>query len=73
MKQNYDKHVERMENWKDISEEEEWVFNARLVILFLMNWEAPMPDIMLVFLNTFVIKGIYIYFGYQDNVYVISK
>jgi hypothetical protein len=22
-KQNYDKHVERMENWKDISEEEE--------------------------------------------------
>jgi hypothetical protein len=37
MKQNYDKHVKRMENWKDISEEEEWVCNARLVILNLMN------------------------------------
>ncbi len=23
MKQNYDKHVERMENWKDINEKEE--------------------------------------------------
>jgi hypothetical protein len=53
-----------MENWKDISEEEEWAFKARLVTLFLMNWEAPMPDIMPEFLNTFVIKGTYIYFGY---------
>jgi hypothetical protein len=25
MKQNYDKHFERMENWKDISEKEKWV------------------------------------------------
>jgi hypothetical protein len=48
MKQNYDNHVEMMENWKDISEEEEWVFNVGLVILFLMNREAKMLDIMLV-------------------------
>jgi hypothetical protein len=35
--------------------------------------EAPMLDIMLEFLNTFIIKGIYIYFGYQNKVYVIIK
>ncbi len=73
MKQNYDKHVERLENWKDIIEKEEWAFKARLVTLFMMNWEAPMPNIMLEFLNTFVIKSTNIYFGYQDKVYVISK
>jgi hypothetical protein len=33
MKQNYDKHVERMENW-NISEEEEWASKAGLVTLF---------------------------------------
>ncbi len=32
-----------------------------------------MPYIMLVFFNTFVIKGIDIYFGYQVKVYVINK
>ncbi len=53
-----------MENYKDINEEEKWASKARLVILFLMNWEAPMPNIMLEFLNTFVIKGTFIYFGY---------
>jgi hypothetical protein len=37
MKQNYDKHVERMENWKDINEKEEWASKAVLVTLFLMN------------------------------------
>ncbi len=72
-KWNYDKDVEKMENLKDINEEVEWASKARLVILFLMNWEAPMPNIMLEFLNTFVIKGTNIYFGYQDKVYVISK
>jgi hypothetical protein len=36
-KHNYDKHVERMENWKDISEEENWAFKVRLVPLFSMN------------------------------------
>jgi hypothetical protein len=25
-KQNYNKHVKRMENWKDIVEEEDWGF-----------------------------------------------
>jgi hypothetical protein len=32
-----------------------------------------MPNVMLEFLNTFVIKGINIYFGHKDKVYVISK
>jgi hypothetical protein len=64
IKQNYYKHVERMENWKDINEEEEWASKPGLTTLFLMNWEASMSDIMLEFLNTFVIKGTYIYFGY---------
>jgi hypothetical protein len=63
-KQNNDKHVERMENWKDINEEEKWAFKVGLVTLFLMNSEALMLDVMLEFLNTFVIKGTYIYFGY---------
>ncbi len=46
-KQNYNKHVERMEDWKDISEEEEWASKVGLVILFLMNWEALMSDVIL--------------------------
>ncbi len=70
-KQKYDKHVERLENWKDINEEEEWVNKARLIILFFMKWEAPI--LMLEFLNIFVIKSTYIYFGYKDKVYVINK
>jgi hypothetical protein len=32
-----------------------------------------MPDVMLEFLNTFLIKGINIYFEHKDKVYVISK
>jgi hypothetical protein len=32
-----------------------------------------MPDVMLEFLNTFVIKGKDIYFGHKDKGYVISK
>ncbi len=32
-----------------------------------------MLDIMLEILNTFLIKGTYIYFGYEDKVYVIIK
>ncbi len=59
-----------MENQKDINDEEDWAFKAWLVILFMMNWEALMLDIMLKFLNTFVIKGTYIQFGYQDKVYI---
>jgi hypothetical protein len=42
IKQNYYKHVERMENWKDINEEEEWASKPGLTTLFLMNWEASM-------------------------------
>jgi hypothetical protein len=36
-KQNYDKHVEQIENWKDIDEEKDWASKARLVTLFLMD------------------------------------
>jgi hypothetical protein len=36
-----------MEDWKDISEEEEWASKVGLVILFLMNWEALMSDVIL--------------------------
>jgi hypothetical protein len=73
MKQNYDKHVERLKNWKDVSGKEEWADKARLITLFFMKWEAPIQDIMLEFLNIFVIKGQYICFGYENKVYVISK
>jgi hypothetical protein len=38
-----------------------------------MEWQAPMPNLMLEFFNTFVIKGIDIYFGHKDKVYVIGK
>ncbi len=72
-KQNYDKHIERMENQKDIATKEDWACKARLVPLCLMGWEAPMPNVMLEFLNTFLIKGADIYFGHKDKVYVISK
>jgi len=61
MKQNYDRHVEQMENWKDIAKEEDWAFKAWLVPLFLMDWKALMPDVMLEFLNTFLIKDIDIF------------
>ncbi len=36
-KQNYDKHVERIENWNDIVEEEDQASKAMLVPLFLMD------------------------------------
>jgi hypothetical protein len=39
-------------------EKEDWASKARLVPLILMNWEAPMPDVMLEFLNTIMIKSI---------------
>jgi hypothetical protein len=38
-----------------------------------MDWEASMPNVMLEFLNTFLIKGADIYFGHKDKVYVINK
>jgi hypothetical protein len=62
-----------MENWKDIVGEEDWASKVGPMPLFLMGWEAPMPNVMLEFLNTFLIKGIDIYFGHKDKVYVISK
>jgi hypothetical protein len=69
----YDEHVEWMENYKDIADEEDWASKIGLVPLFLMDWEAPMLNVMLEFLNTFLIKGVDIYFGHKDKVYVISK
>jgi len=38
-----------------------------------MRWETPMLDVMLEFLNTFLIKGANIYFSHKDKVYVINK
>jgi hypothetical protein len=38
-----------------------------------MDWQAPMLDFMLKFLNTLLIKSADIYFGHKDKVYVISK
>ncbi len=72
-KQHNDKHVKWMENLKDIVEEENRASKIRLVPLFMIGWEAPMPDVILEFLNTFLIKGTNIYFGHKDKVYVISK
>jgi hypothetical protein len=72
-KHNYDKHVEWMENWKDIAMEEDWDSKARLIPLFLMGWETSMPNVMLEFLNTLLIKGVNIYFRHKDKVYVINK
>jgi hypothetical protein len=46
-----------MENWKDIIKEEDWAFKARLVPLFLMDWQTPMLDVMLEFLNNFFYQG----------------
>jgi hypothetical protein len=62
-----------VENWNDIDEEEDWASKVGLVPLFLMDWQASMPNVILEFLNTFLIKGTYIYFGHEDKVYVISK
>jgi hypothetical protein len=39
-----------------------------LVLLFLMDWQALMPNVMLEFLNKFLIKGTNIYFGHKDKV-----
>ncbi len=64
---------ERMENQKDIVEEEDQASKVGFVNLFLMDWQALMLDVMLAFLNTFMIKGIDIYFGHKDKVYVINK
>jgi len=38
-----------------------------------MDREASMLDVMLEFLNIFLIKGTNIYFGHKDKVYVINK
>jgi hypothetical protein len=38
-----------------------------------MDWQAPMLDVLVEFLNTFLIKGVDIYFGHKDKVYVINK
>jgi hypothetical protein len=62
-----------MENWKDIVVEEEWASKVGLVTLFLIGWEALIFDVMLEFMNTFLIKGANIYFGHNDKVYVINK
>ncbi len=53
--------------------EKNWASKARFVFLFLMGWEVLMPNVMLEFLNTFLFKGAYIYFGHKDKVHAIIK
>ncbi len=53
--------------------EEDWDFKAGFVPLFLMGGEALMRNVMLEFLNTFLIKGADIYFRHKDKVYAINK
>ncbi len=55
-KQNYDKHVERMDDLKDIAQEEDQASKVRFGTLFLMDQQTSMLDVMLEFLNTFLIK-----------------
>jgi hypothetical protein len=38
-----------------------------------MDWQTLMPDVMLEFMNTFLIAGENIFFGHKDKVYVINK
>jgi hypothetical protein len=38
-----------------------------------MGWEALILDVMLEFLNKFLVKGAHIYFGHKDKVYVINN
>ncbi len=38
-----------------------------------MYWQAPIRNVMLEFLNTSLFKGIDIYFGHKNKVYVINK
>jgi hypothetical protein len=38
-----------------------------------MDWQALMPNVIMEFLNTFLIKGTDIYLGHKDKVYVINK
>jgi hypothetical protein len=44
-----------------------------LITLFLMEWHALMPDVMLEFMNTLLINSANIYFGHNDKVYAIGK
>ncbi len=53
--------------------EEDWASKAGLIPLILMRWEESMFNVMLEFLNTFLIKGAYIYFRHKDKVYIINK
>jgi len=38
-----------------------------------MEWEVLMLNVNLELLNTFLIKGVDIYFGHKDKVYLVSK
>jgi hypothetical protein len=38
-----------------------------------MKWDASILYVMVEFMHTFVVKSTYMYFGYKDKMYVISK
>ncbi len=53
--------------------EEAWVSKVGLVTLLDIEWKEPNHDVLVEFLNTFVIKRFEIYFGRRGIMYVISK
>ncbi len=60
--------------WKKMGEGEEvWASKVGLVTLLAIEWKEPDHDILVEFLNTFMIKGSKISCGRRNIMYVISK
>ncbi len=60
--------------WKKMGKGKEvWVNKVGLVTLLVIEWKEPDHEILVEFLNTFVIKGSKIYCRRRNMVYVISK
>ncbi len=73
-KQSYSKQVEIIKMWKKMGEgKETWASKASLVTLLDIDQKEPNHDILVEFLNIFVIKGFKIYFGRKGIVSVIGK
>jgi hypothetical protein len=53
--------------------EEAWASKVGLVTLLDIEWKEPNHDVLVEFLNIFVIKRFEIYFGRGGIMYVISK
>jgi hypothetical protein len=53
--------------------EESKTYNEKMQFVHMIIQNIYRSKTLLEFLNTFVIKGINIYYGYHDKVYVINK